>query len=351
MSKRMQSGIFGWMVAVATVAAVSIPGDAHSESSKELVAAAKKEGQLVLYTAMQRKVIDKSVELFQQKYGIQVNFTRRGSGGIISLIEAERETKTYRADVVDLWDPPTFRAWKSDGLFLSYKPAGADKLRQDLVDPDWEIVTPSPVTIVIAYNSRLVPADQAPKSFEELADPKWRDKLVHADPIYSGSTTAAVNILTNMHGWGFYEKLAANRPLIVQSIGATPRMLLTGEAEVAVVAIDADTRDHMVRGEPLEVVYPTEGVPFFTWDSAILKTATNVNAAKLWQDFLISEEHQRLLTKEFYYPARTDVEAAPESPPLKTLKLLRVDTEYLQKHKAEQNEKFHEIMRDAPTAK
>ena len=92
---------------------------------------------------------------------------------------------------------------------MAYKPAGGDKIATSLVDADWDIVTASPITEVIVYNTRAVQAEDAPKSFKELLDPKWKGRLVHSDPNYSGSTTMGVNILSNMYGWEFYRKLAA----------------------------------------------------------------------------------------------------------------------------------------------
>jgi len=335
------------LVGVLVLALLLLPAGAGAESSPDLIKAAKAEGELVLYTAMQRKVIKDSVEMFQKKYGIKVTYVRKGSGGTIQLIEAERKTKAYKADVVDLWDPATFRHWKKTGLFMAYKPAGGDRIAKNLVDTNWEIVTASPITEVIVYNARAVKAQDAPKSFKELLDPKWKGRLVHSDPNYSGSTTMGVNILSNMYGWEFYEKLAAQKPLIVQSIGAVPRMLLTGEADVGVLSIDADIKDFIAKGEPLAVVYAKEGVPFFTWDAGILKTATHVNAAKLWMDFLISKEHQAYLAGRKYYPSRTDVAPPTGAPNLDTLKLVNADLVWLQTNKKNQNDKFKEIMRDA----
>lgn len=335
------------LFAILVLALLLLPAKVGAESSPDLIKAAKAEGELVLYTAMQRKVIKDSVEMFQKKYGIKVTYVRKGSGGTIQLIEAERQTKAYKADVVDLWDPATFRYWKKNGLFMAYKPAGGDKIAKNLVDSDWDIVTASPITEVIVYNTRAVKAEDAPKSFKDLLDAKWKGRLVHSDPNYSGSTTMGVNILSNMYGWEFYHKLAAQKPLIVKSIGAVPRMLLTGEADVGVLSIDADIKDFIAKGEPLAVVYPEEGVPFFTWDAGILKTATHVNAAKLWMDFLISEEHQAYLAKRKYYPSRTDVAPPTGAADLASLKLMKPNLIWLQTNKKNQNDKFKKIMRDA----
>lgn len=347
----MSKGFFGYngvrLFAILVLALLLLPAKVGAESSPDLIKAAKAEGELVLYTAMQRKVIKDSVEMFQKKYGIKVTYVRKGSGGTIQLIEAERQTKAYKADVVDLWDPATFRYWKKNGLFMAYKPAGGDKVAKSLVDSDWDIVTASPITEVIVYNTRAVKAEDAPKSFKDLLDPKWKGRLVHSDPNYSGSTTMGVNILSNMYGWEFYQKLAAQEPLIVQSIGAVPRMLLTGEADVGVLSIDADIKDFIAKGEPLAIVYAKEGVPFFTWDAGILKTAPHVNAAKLWMDFLISKEHQAYLAKRKYYPSRTDVAPPTGAPNLESLKLMNPNLIWLQTNKKNQNDKFKKIMRDA----
>ena len=159
----MSKGFFGYngvrLFAILVLALLLLPAKVGAESSPDLIKAAKAEGELVLYTAMQRKVIKDSVEMFQKKYGIKVTYVRKGSGGTIQLIEAERKTKAYKADVVDLWDPATFRYWKKQGLFMAYKPAGGDKIAKNLIDSDWDIVTASPITEVIVYNTRAVKAD------------------------------------------------------------------------------------------------------------------------------------------------------------------------------------------------
>lgn len=340
------------LVRLALAAAVGLgltanPGALRADSDPALVKAAKAEGTLVLYTAMQRKVIADSVKLFEKKYGIKVEFVRKGSGGIIQLIEAERATKAYKADVTDLWDPATFRLWEKEGLFMPYKPAEGDNIAAFLQDKEWDFVTVSPVTEVMVYNTRTVKPEDAPKTFKELLDPKWKGKLVHSDPNYSGATTMAVNVMMNLYGWDYYEKLAKQEPLIVQSIGAVPRMLLSGEAQVGVLAVDADIKDFQAKGEPLAVVYAGEGVPFYTWDAAILKTAPHKNAAKLWMDFLISKEHQAYLAERKYYPCRTDVAPPTGAPPLSSLKLLNPDLTWLQTNKKAQNDKFKDIMREA----
>ena len=82
---------------------------------------------------------------------------------------------------------------------------------------------------VIGYNTKLVKAEEAPKSFADLLDPKWMGKIVKAHPGYSGTIMTATYQMARDLGWDFFEKLAKQKVMQVQSSADPPKKLALGE--------------------------------------------------------------------------------------------------------------------------
>ena len=113
----------------------------------------------------------------------------------------------------------------------------------------------------IAYNTKLVKPEDAPKSYADLLDPKWAGKMVKGHPAYSGTIMTATFQLVRELGWEYLEKLSKQRVMQVQSSTDPPKKLALGER-----AVMADGNEYGVvllkeAGQPVEPVYPTEGTP------------------------------------------------------------------------------------------
>jgi len=148
---------------------------------------------------------------------------------------------------------------------------------------------------IIAYNSSLVKAEEAPKSFADLLDPKWKGKIVKAHPSYSGTIMTATYQMQRDLGWSFYEKLAQQNVMQVQSSADPPKRLALGER-----AGDGGRQrvQHLpVQGDRqrVEPVYATEGSPLIVGPTGMFKAAPNPNAAKLFCSFSFSPEAQQLI--------------------------------------------------------
>ena len=132
--------------------------------------------------------------------------------------------------------------WKRAGCWPPYLPEDvAQHFPDEHKDPDgmfasWRI-TLSP----IAYNTKLVKAEDAPKGFADLLDPKWSGKIVKAHPGYSGTIMTATQQLSRDLGWAFFEKLAKQKVMQVQSAADPPKKLALGER-----AIMADGGEYVV---------------------------------------------------------------------------------------------------------
>jgi iron(III) transport system substrate-binding protein len=179
---------------------------------------------------------------------------------------------------------------------------------------------------VIAYNSKQVKAEDAPKSHKDLLDPKWRGRIVKAHPGYSGTIMTGTHALSEALGWDFFEKLGKQRVMQVQSSTEPPKKLAQGERSVM-----ADGNEYNVfvlkeDGVPIEPVYATEGSPAAIGNAAILKNAQNPNAAKLFYAWMFSKDAQQLIHDEgglrSYHP---EVKEKEGRTPLKQIKVLYSD--------------------------
>jgi iron(III) transport system substrate-binding protein len=197
---------------------------------------------------------------------------------------------------------------------------------------------------VIAYNTKAIPAAEAPRTWKDLLDPKWRGRLVTAHPGYSGVIATHVLALVHLHGWDYFKALAQNKPMLVQSAVDPSGVVASGERPVAVDGGDYTFYQVKKKGNPVEIVYPKEGVPLVVSPSAITSFAPHPNAAKLFTDFIFSKDVQQVLADtEGLYSGNPQVTYPSDKPRLSDLKLLSVDAEELEKRNEEIKTRFVEF--------
>ena len=157
-------------------------------------------------------------------------------------------------------------------------------------DPDGMFASFRAWLCVIGYNTKLVKAEDAPKSFADLLDPKWAGKIVKAHPGYSGTIMTATFQMSRDLGWDYFEKLAKQRIMQVQSSADPPKKLALGERAVMVDGNEYNMFQLKEKGEPVEIVYPTEGAPLIIGPNGVFKDAPNPNAARLFQSYCFTAE-------------------------------------------------------------
>ena len=128
-------------------------------------------------------------------------------------------------------------------------------------------------------------AEEAPKSFADLLDPKWVGKIVKAHPGYSGTIMTATFQMSRDLGWGYFEKLAKQKIMQVQSSADPPKKLALGERAIMADGNEYNMFQLKEQGQPVEIVYATEGTPLIVGPNAVFKNAPNPNAARLFQSY------------------------------------------------------------------
>ncbi|HZP97930.1 MAG TPA: extracellular solute-binding protein [Reyranella sp.] len=321
------------VVSLAAAAAVAVVPLAAFAQSAELIDAAKKEGELTWYTAhYTSEAAEELGAVFTKKYGIKVNVVRT-----TAQVAYQRATQDFKAgqtvcDVFSSTDIGHVMRFKAEGKLVKYVPETEAKAAEAFrnADPDGFFHTTSAGFVVLTYNSSKVKAENAPKSWKDLLDPKWKGKVSTGHPGFSGYVGTWVLSMKLKYGWDYFEKLEKNKPQIGRSINDTVTALNAGERQVAAGA-DGSTLFSASRGNPLAIVYPSDDAILIIAPSAILKGTKHPNAAKLFMEYLYSTEASEIDVKHFTVPMRPEVPVAKGEKPVNEVKLFHPTNEQIDK--------------------
>jgi iron(III) transport system substrate-binding protein len=274
-----------------------------------LIDAARKESKVAFYTALELTTSERLARAFEAKYpGIAVRVERSGAERNFQRIAQEQGSGIRAVDVVCSTDPAHFIDWKRNDWVAAFVPVVCAWLE------------------AIGYNTNLVARADAPRSYADLLDAKWRGKLVKGHPSYSGAILTTTFLLARDLGWSYFEKLAQQKVMQVQSAADPPKKIMVGER-----AIMADGNDYNLvlfkdQGQPVETVYAAEGSPLITVPCGVFKSAPNPNAARLLQSFLFSAEAQQIFVDGFAHRSfHALVKEKRGRTPLSAVKLLKAD--------------------------
>jgi iron(III) transport system substrate-binding protein len=316
------------LAAFATRVASAAP--AAEAITPALIEAAKKEGKINFYTAMDLQFAERLGKAFEAKYpGISARVERSGAERVFQRIGQEYASNIHAVDVVNTADQSHCIVWKKNDWLQPYLPQEvAEHFDKIYYDPDGHSITTRILVSPIAYNTSLVKKEDVPKGFKDLLDPKWKGKMVKAHPAYSGTIMNATFEIARDLGWGYLEKLATQNVMQVQSATDTPKRIVLGERAIMVDGAGYLVIRDKEAGKPVDIIYPEEGTPLATGPSAVFKAAPNPNAARLFQNWMHSREAQQMLVDvaRQYAPHNQTVEK-PGVRKLADIKLMKEDPE------------------------
>lgn len=327
-------------------AALAIPRPGWAEPAAGLVEAATREGSVSFYTSIDVAVAEKMAAAFKARYpGISLQVERSGAERILQRVMQEYGSDIHNADVIESSDITSFIDWKRRGWLAQFVPEDVERFwPKEERDPDGRFATVRAHLSVIGYNTRQVKAGDAPKSFADLLAPRWRMRMVKANPSYSGTVLTATFALSHALGWDYFEKLAAQRVMQVQSSTEPPKKVVQGERSVMVDGNEYNAFFLKEAGEPIEIVYAAEGSPLVPGQAGVLAQAPHPNAARLFATFLFSAECQQLMSDvgglRSFHP---QVKLKPGRTPLADIKLLRSDPAELAKEAEEIKTRYSKI--------
>jgi iron(III) transport system substrate-binding protein len=315
--------------------------------TQALIEAAKKEGQVNYYTSTDLPVAEKVAKAFEAKYpGIAVRVERSGAERVFQRIGQEYASSIHAVDVVNSSDAAHFIVWKRDGILLPYVPEDVAKYPVEHRDVDGQFASFRVWLSIIAYNTNLVKAEEAPRSFADLLDPKWKGKIVKAHPGYSGTIMTATYQMQRDLGWSYFEQLAKQNVMQVQSSADPPKKLDLGERAVMADGNEYNIFQMKEAGRPVEPVYATEGSPLIIGPNGVFKSSPNPNAAKLFQSFCLGREAQQLIIDAGgLRSVHPDTQEKAGRRPLKGIKTMKDDAAAVEKESDAIKSRYSRIFR------
>jgi iron(III) transport system substrate-binding protein len=293
-----------WIIAVFAMLPLSFGAPSASAQEKEswekIVANARKEGKVVVYGTSSYRPMVKEVEgMLYKKYGIKVEYLIGRSREVRERIRTEVRTKRPLGDLAQAGATSLPALWQDGGL-ETWLPPSIGVVRPEVaetMDLPKMPITPLYANLRgILVNTKLVRPEDEPKSWKDLADPKWRGKILMDDPRSAGAGNSLfVSTLRHPNlGKDFHEKLAQNKPVFVGT--GTYQQIATrvAQGEYAIgFPVDADAVLDL-KGAPVKWIAPKEGVTYTIMGIGLAKNAARPNAGKVFIDFALSEEFQRV---------------------------------------------------------
>ncbi len=261
--------------------------------------AAKQEGKVVVYGSIESETMDVIAKAFTQKYGVGIDYWRGASNKVIDRALTEFQSGKPAFDVV-MTNRGPMQLLKKQGMFAKYLSPQNANFPASMKDPD-NILSPTyRLAIVgIIYNTKLVKLEEAPKSLEDFLDPKWRGKWVIPDPTQHFTTGQWLRNLEKLYGadWlPLVRKLAETKPILVESFIPSAQKIISGEALAGITYVKY-VYGYGKDGAPLDYVrLPKMLAEGHT--AAISVKPPHPNAAKLFENFLISREGMEIEAKQ-----------------------------------------------------
>ena len=324
----------------------ALPGFSYA-ADQALIDGAKKEGKVEVYTSLDRSYLDPIGKLFKKMYSLgdsfNVVFTRKATGPVIQMVEAEKMAGKSRWDIVTHSDESTFLRWVDEGLFLKYQPPDIANIRDEFRDPLGYLISPYIGMTSIAVNTARVPEKDWPKSYKDLLDPKWKGRIGLGHPSQAGPVLMFTKFLYDLYGWDYFTGLGKNKIIFVSGNPALEQLFLGGEIDIALCPNEYSMLIRIAEGnKDIKIIYPSEGAAFFVMWAGINKNAPNPNAAKLFSEYYVSDECEKLLSDSAgRYITSKHVKMRFERP---EMKFHKIDWRWLSKNKNKLLKEFDEAV-------
>ncbi len=332
-------------------AAEEVTEEAAEETAAEAVTAEAEQGggELVIYSPNSEGLMNATIPLFEEKYGVNVEVIQAGTGELVKRIQSEQNDPygdilfggswSLAYDNQDLWEP--YVSVNNDNVIDAYKNT-CGFITGNVLDGS-----------VLIVNTDLL-GDIQINGYNDLLNPELKGKIATADPANSSSAFAQLtNMLLAMGGyeddaaWKYVEDLFANIDgKICESSSSVYKGVADGEYVVG-LSYEDPCAQLVKDGAPVKIVYPEEGTVYLPASATIIKGAKNMDNAKLFIDFILSDEVQNIwgstLTNR---PVMQDAETNDFMIPMSDIKVIEEDIPYVSGHKQEIVDRYMETFTD-----
>ena len=274
-------------------------------------ALAEPSGEVMLYSSMQEAQLTAIKEAFVAKYPtVDMKYFYSGGGKLVAKMATEAQGDGQIAcDVVWLGDPSDYESFKANGWLEPYVSPETEHIAKEYMEAEGYYTAGRLVTMGIAWNIGLVDEADAPKTWNDLLDPKWKDQIIMTDPAQASTTKywMAAMMQSPKYGPEFFQKLRENGVELESGTTATHNRVADGSYMVG-ICLDYVSANLIAEGSPMNFHYTTEDVITMTSPIAMIKGCANEENGKLLMDFILSKEGQEVLVANNLVSVRDDVE-------------------------------------------
>jgi ABC-type Fe3+ transport system substrate-binding protein len=296
-----------FLATCASLLASLAPATYAAEPDAALIAAARQEGAVVWYSGMIiNQIVRPMVDAFESRYpGIKVQYSRASGNDNALKIINEARARRPQADMVD--GTSALSPLIDAGLVAVFRPAEAARYPDDRKDPAGLWTSPNIYYYTAAYNTNLVAAAEAPQTYDDLLNPKWRGKMAWTYDLTAGGPPGFIhNILTvkdQEKGMAYLRDFAKQEPVVIP--GAQRVVLdkvIAGEYPIALMTLSYHSTISAAQGAPIQWLKMSPMIETPNTVS-VLKNAPHPNAARLLIEFLLSRQGQEIMAVNDYMPA------------------------------------------------
>ena len=278
--------------------------------SVSAAAFAEPSGKVMLYSSMQEAQLQAIEQAFEAKYPtVDMEYYYAGGGKLVTKMTTEaQDGGQIASDLVWLGDPSDYEALKANGWLEPYVSPETDHISEAYIDPDGYYTAGRLVTMGIAWFIG-VDEEDAPKTWNDLLDPKWYNQIIMTDPSQASTTKywMAAMMQSPKYGPDFFQKLKDNGVELESGTTATHNRVADASYQVG-ICLDYVSANLIAEGSPMMFHYTTEDVITMTSPVALIKGCANEENGKLLMDFILSKEGQEVLVANNLVSVRDDVE-------------------------------------------
>lgn len=275
----------------------------------KLVAGAKKEGSVVLYSSAAMDDMAAIIAAFEKKHGIKVRLWRGSSENIVQRAVVEARGGRYDADVIET-GAVAMESMRRERMFQEIETPARSALLPAAILPHHEWVGTRLNIFVAAYNTRLIKKDELPRSYGDLLDRRWKGKLgVEAeDSDWFGGVVTALGEDNGL--MLFREIVAANGLSARKGHTLLARLVVSGEVPFALTTYAYKVEQLRKSGAPIDWLVIPPGVARFE-GVAVARRAARPHAAMLFFEFMLTDAQDILRDRDFF-PARANAKPLPD---------------------------------------
>jgi iron(III) transport system substrate-binding protein len=263
-----------------------------SDRDQRLVAKAREEGVVTLYTSMSTTESGPLAQAFEKKYGVKVQLWRALSENVLQRAVSETRAGRRAMDVVETNAPQVEAMAREQVVAPFFSPHFAD-LRPWALPPHRLWVSDRANLWVTGYNTQKLKREELPTTLDGFADPKWKNRL-SIEATDSDWMYGVISYLGEERGLEFFRKLAALKPQMRKGHILVAQLVAAGELPICLTIYSGNADSIKSKGGPIDwlAVEPLVGRPQAV---ALAKNAPHPNAALLFADFVLSREGMQLL--------------------------------------------------------